>query len=193
MGLLYDANNVVVGKAVLWLAPEGTPMIADDIPLWGDYATEDPLWKVAGATNEGFTLSTDVEITDITIEEQSTPVDQTVESQVLQIAAELAEDTVQTMKWSLGGTITTTAAGAGTWGKDVLTLSDQLEYFAAILEMQNFAGFARRVYAPKWAGRGSGETAFRRAAEKRLWPVEFKSLSAPEDIQVVDLTEEPTG
>jgi hypothetical protein len=193
-GSLYDANNVVVGNAVLWttpwLAPPATKtVVADTVPLFDVTTWETALWVSAGATNEGFKVNVETSTTTVTIEEQSTPVDETIEGKTISIEAELAEDTLQTMSWTWGGgTIVTTAPGAGTPGTSKMSLSDNLKYVTAVLEMRNFKGLARRIYIPKMSIGGSGETSFRRSADKRLYPVRLSSLCKPSDIQIIEIT-----
>lgn len=192
-GILYDANNVVVGNAVLRLAPwvlgDVEPNVADDVPLFsqdiGDWP--DP-WFSAGATDEGFKLNVDTSTTTVTIEEQSTPVGETVEGKAIAIQAALAEDTMQSMRLSWGGSnIVVAAAASGVPGTEKMTLTDDIKYYTAILEMANKFGLARRIYIPKTSVTGSGDTAFRRAADKRLYPLSVSSICAPTEIEVVDV------
>lgn len=193
-GLLYNADNVVVGNAVLRLAPwvlgDVEPNIADDVPLFSTSDTDwpDP-WFSAGATDEGFKLNVDTSTTTVTIEEQSTPVDETVEGKSLSIEAALAEDTMIAMQNSWGGgTIVTTAAASAVPGKQVMPLDNNIKYVTATLEMKNNKGFARRIYIPKMSLYGSGETSFRRSAAKRLKPIRLTSLCPPDQIVITDIT-----
>jgi hypothetical protein len=55
------------------------------------------------------------------------------------------------------------------------------------LETKNFAGLARRLYVPKTSATGSGEVAFRRAADKQMFPVSWASLCKPSDIEIADV------
>lgn len=197
-GDFYNADNVVVGHAMLMLTPwvkdDVAPMVADDTPLFtpDDAAWAD--WVSAGATNEGFKVNVETSTTQITIEEQSTPVGETVESKAIGIEAVLAEATMESMRYSWGGSdITVTAAGAGTYGKEVMTLIDDIQYYTVTLETRNFNGLARRLYVPKVSITGSGEVSFRRAADKQMFPVRAASLCKPTDIQIVDLVAVPTS
>lgn len=193
-GSLYNSQNVVVGDAMLYLQPydpDTPPVLPEDtVPLWTAY---DAPWVYAGATDEGFKITFDSSTQDITIEEQSTPVKRSIESKTVQIEAALAEDTIQTMAWAYGGNVTTTAPGASVYGKSVLTLSDELVEFAAILECANKFGMARRIIVPRVMSAGSVETSFRRAADKRMYPITLGSVCPPNEIQIIELTAEPTG
>ena len=195
-GDFYNADNVVVGHAMLMLTPwvknDVAPMVADTTPLFDPDNVAWADWVSAGATNEGFKVNVETSTTQITIEEQSTPVGETVESKAIGVEAVLAEATMESMRYSWGGsTITTTAAATGTPGTEKMHLTDDVEYYTACLETRNFNGFARRLYIPKVSATGSGEVSFRRAADKQMFPVRFASLCKPTDIEVVDITAAP--
>lgn len=189
---LYNPDNVVVGNAYLFLAPwvlgDVEPLIADDEPLFAPASWPSP-WFSAGATHEGFKINVDTSTTTITIEEQSTPVQETVEGKGVAIEAALAEDTMQSMQLSWGGSdITVVPASSGVAGTDKMTLTDDIKYYTAALETRNYHGFARRIYIPKVSATGSGDVNFRRASDKRTYPIRFASLCRPTDIQIVDVT-----
>lgn len=195
-GALYDSNNVVVGNAVLWTAPwvlgSVKAPIADATAVFTFTAWETAGWVVAGATDEGFKVNVEASTTTVNIEEQSTPVDESLEGKNIGIEAALAEDTLITIQnaWG-GGTIVTTAAASGVPGKSVMPLANSINKVTATLEMKNKQGFARRIYIPKMSMYGSGETSFRRAAAKRLYPVRLTSLCPPDQIVITDITAAP--
>lgn len=192
-GSLYNPDNVVVGHAMLMITPwiqgaveaipaDATPLFTPDNAAWTD-------WVSAGATNEGFKTNVETSTTQITIEEQSTPVGETVESKSIAIEAILAESTMESIRYSWGGSaITTVAAGSGVTGTKKMTLTDDISYYTVCLETRNFNGFARRIYVPKVSITGSGEVSFRRAADKQMFPIRAASLCKPSDIQIVDVT-----
>lgn len=192
-GVLYDPDNVVTGNAILMLTPwvlgSVAPLPADATPLWTPADTAWANWVSAGATNEGFKINVDVSTTQITIEEQSTPVDERQESKTIGLEAELAEDTLETVKYAWGGsTITVVPPGVGVMGSKKMVLADDVQYWTYCLEMKNKFGLARRLYVPKASMIGSGETSFRRASDKRMYPIRLSTLCRPQDIQIVDLT-----
>lgn len=196
-GVLYNPDNVVVGEAYLFLTPwvKGAvkALVPDATPLFDVETWETAGWIVAGATHEGFKVNVDVSTTTITIEEQSTPVGERVESKGINIEAALAEDTVDTIRLSWGGgDIVTAAATASLPGTKKMTLTDDIEYWTAALEMRNSFGLARRVYIPKVSLTGSGETSFRRSADKRTYPIRVASISRPSEIEIVEITAPPT-
>lgn len=191
-GDFYNADNVVVGEAMLMITPwikgavepkvdEETPLFVPDDAAWLN-------WVSAGATNEGFKVNVQTSTTQITIEEQSTPVGETVESKAITIDAILAEATMESMRYSWGGdVITHTVAGVGQPEKDEMVLTDDINYYTLTLETRNFNGFARRLYIPKSSITGSGEVAFRRAADKQMFPMTAASLCKPSEIDVTDI------
>lgn len=188
-GQWYDANNVVVGNAMLmvtpWTAVPATP-VADATPIFTPSDTAWALWSSIGATNEGFKINVETSTTQITIEEQSTPVGETIESKAITIEAALAESSLEAMKYSWGGSDITTTAGPP--AKKSMTLTDTQTYYTVTLETRNYAGKVRRIYIPKVSITGSGETSFRRAADKQMFPVRVASICKPTDITITDLT-----
>ena len=193
---LYNVDNVKVGEVYGFICPwlsTPTPMPADNTALFTPTAWISP-WKAIGATDEGFKINVDASTTQITIEEQALPVDEQVESKTMTVEAALAEDSMDTLQmFYAGGTIVTTAAGAGTPGTAKMSLSSGLQIVTLALEMANSKGLARRIYIPKASAIGSGEVSFRRASAKRMYPMRFTSLCRPQDIQIVDITAAPTS
>jgi hypothetical protein len=187
-GLLYDPNNVVVGNAVLWYTPWLTVpkvQVADTVAVFTTTVWEAASWVGAGGTDEGFKINVETSLTDIMIEEQSTPVGETVESRTITIEAALAEDTLETMKLAWNGAAITVVAGPP--AKRTMALQDNVNFWTVCLETKNLLGFARRIYIPKVTINGSGDTSFRRAADKRLFPVRVSSICATNQILVTDM------
>lgn len=197
-GVLYDPNNVAVGEAYAYLIPWDkdavAPLIDDNTELFDPAAWEAEGWIAAGATHEGFKINLDTSTTTITIEEQSSPVAERIESKGLIVEAALAEDTLQSIQLSWGGgTIATQAAGAGQVGTKKMSLTDIITYWTVALETMNVNGMARRFYVPKVSVTGSGETSFRRAADKRTYPLRMASICKPTEIQIVDIVAPATS
>jgi hypothetical protein len=191
-GVLYDNNNVVVGQAVMWLTPWITPtpkpLVADATALFNVAVWEAAGWVAAGATNEGFKATIETSTTSITIEEQSTPVGMTIDGKNIHFDAALAEDTMTNYQMAWGGdTIVAAAAASAIPGTQKMPLLDDIKFWTAALEMKNQYGFARRIYLKKAVITGSGDTSFRRAADKRLHPISVASVCKPSEIQIVDI------
>jgi hypothetical protein len=196
----YVRRNILTGQAALYLSeydPDVPPVLPDDDePLGFDWATP---WEPAGATLEGVSVTFAREATDIRVEEQSTPVDQKTTSAGFTISATLSEDTLETMRYAYGGgTITTTAPGATTHGKQRLVISDEVEHFALGLEGQAKprSGIAtpwRRVLIPDVTSVAEVETPYRRAEQQRVYPATFTSLVPVGEIIIDELNALPTG
>lgn len=188
-GSWYNANNVVVGHAMLMVTPwtvVPAPQPVDATPIFTPADAAWVLWNSIGATNEGFKVNVETSTTQITIEEQSTPAGETVESKAITIEAALAESTLESMKYSWGGGTITTVAGPP--AKKSMPLTDVQTYYTVVLETRNYAGKARRIYIPKVSITGSGEVSFRRAADKQMFPVRVASICPPDQIVITDLT-----
>lgn len=189
-----NPNNVVVGLAAAYIMPwvlETPGILPPDETL---YQAEWPEpWQHLGGTEEGWKLQVATNTAEITIEEQSTPVDILADGKTLTVTGTLAEDTLQHALWAYGGgTLTTVAAGTGVVGKTTLSLQDKLDKWVLGLETVNKFGFYRRFLIPKAVIAGEVETAFRRAADKRMYPFEASSICPIADVEIVDMTAEAT-
>lgn len=192
IGDLYDANNVVVGQAAVFFAPENTAMpaltgfnTADpfDATFWPD-----PDWAPCGATDQGWAFGANKSTQTINIEEQSTPVATTVTSQSVSLTGALSEDISKTLALALNATLVATASGAGTPGYDTLTLTDEPILYAVGMVTTNAEGFGRIIYAPAWTQLSNVSVAFRRAADKRNYPVGFETVCRTQDIKILNFT-----
>lgn len=190
----YNPNNVKVGEATVFIQPwiEGTPAeLPDDTVALG--TSWGGAWADLGATDQGFRVKVSTKTAEINIEEQSTPVDILADGKSITVSGTLAEDTMQVMRWAYGGgELTVVAAGASQIGKTELTLQDDLEKWAIGVEVKNKEGFFRRILIPKVIITSDVETAYRRAAEKRMYPFEAVSICAPEEIVIRNMTAEET-
>lgn len=196
IGQLYNANNVVVGQAAVFFAPKDTALPA--LTAWD---TTDPFkssfwpttpptaaWTPCGATDQGWTFGADKSTQTVTIEEQSTPVATTMTSQSVSIAGSLSEDITKTLALALNATSASTAAGATSPGYDTLTLSDTPILYAVAMVTVNAEGFGRIIYAPRWTQLNNVSAAFRRAADKRMYAVQFSTVCQTSAIQVINFT-----
>lgn len=184
----YNAANVLTGMAALRLAPYDptTPaeLPANTVALGGTWSSP---WVAAGATMEGVSFQYSRDTDEIVIEEQMTAVDERTKSLSFTVEVELAEDTLQTMRWAYGGgTITTTAAAAGTPGTSQLVIADEMEDLAIGLEGQNEAGLWRRILIPRVKSRADVKTAYRRSNAPRTYAVSLRSLVAPSEVVIIN-------
>lgn len=188
-----NANNVVVALAGAWIQPwdPDVPAVlpADTLGYQGDWST-DPSgsWQMLGGTDQGWELDVSTKTSEINIEEQSTPVAVLADSKSVTISGSLAESKLQNLLWAYGGGIITTVAPiSGHPGTSTLTLQDDLQVWAMGVETKNVAGFYRRFLIPKVVVASDTKTAFRRAADKQMYPFSGTSICPPTDISVTDM------
>lgn len=185
-----NANNVVVALAGVWIQPWSASVPAtlppDTLEWQGDWGSGSA-WAMLGATDQGWELDVSTKTSEITIEEQSTPVAVLADSKSVAVSGSLAESALQNLAWAYGGgTINTVAPTSGHPGTSTLTLTDDLQVWALGLETKNIAGFYRRYLIPKLVIAGDTKTAFRRAADKQMYPFTGTSICPPTDITVTD-------
>lgn len=182
----YTATNVIVGAAALFTAPSGTAMPADTI---AQNAIATP-WVSVGATEEGVSLALARSLTDIRIEEQSTPVQRLVNETTVTITAALSEDTLASMQLAYGGggTLTTAAPTTTNPGTTTLQLSSALPTLAAVFEATNTFGDWRRVYIPSVLSTAEVTTTYRRAANNRSYNLALSAICDPSLIVIRDMT-----
>jgi hypothetical protein len=196
IGDLYDANNVVVGQMAVFTAPADTAL-----PDLDTFNTADPFDEAffagdfvpVGATEQGWQLGADKSTQAINIEEQSTQVGMTLQSQSISLQGNLSEDITKTLVLAMNATSVASAADAGSPGFDTITLEDIPIYYAVAGVTTNAEGFGRIIYAPKWTSLGNVSTAFRRAAGQRLYGVNFQTVCKTSDIKIINFTAEATG
>lgn len=186
----YTRKNIVRGMAALWIAPYSTTapaaLPANEEPLGYDWSEGvGSLWTSLGASESGATMRMTRETTDITVEEQSNPVDVAVNTLDPRIEITLAEDTLETMRVSWGGgEITTVDPTATTPGYMELSVSQDLEHFTLGLEAENSFKMARRVLFLDVLSVAEVETSFRRAEGTRLYACSFRLISPIEDLVI---------
>lgn len=190
----YTTTNVLYGVGILMTQANpspgaGAPVPADDqLGIGSSWLGLG--WNYVGATEAGVTLTFNPTTQNINIEEQPTPVGVAVSTAELQITTNLSEETLEHIQlaWGNGGSITTTPAGAGQPGKSVLTLSTTFQTVSAALIGMNQLGYARVLYIPEVVSAGQVQTAFRRAAQQRLYPLTLHAICPFSAITWTDLT-----
>lgn len=191
----YDRTKVLVGQAAGFIQPYNplTPPVlpADTVALGTAWSGP---WTAIGATQEGLTFAFSRDATDITIEEQPTPVDVVTNTLEWNVNTTLAQDSLEVMRWAYGGgTITATAATSTLPAVSTLVISSEMESFAFGFEGRNHLGYWRRVLIPVVKSVGQAETAFRRAEAPRMYAVSFRSLVAPNQVVIKEMTAPATG
>jgi hypothetical protein len=185
----YTVTNVLYGIGILFTATPGTAVPSDQ-NLGVGSAWTGLGWAYVGATEAGVTVTFNPSVQDLNIEEQPTPVAVAVSTATLQITCSLAEETLANvnMAWGNGGSIAVTPAGAGQPGKQVLTLSTNFQTMACALVGKNQLGYARVLSVPTVNSAGQVQTAYRRAAAQRLYPLTLNAVCPFNQITWTDLT-----
>lgn len=151
------------------------------------------LWVPVGATDQGWTYGTNKSTQVIGIEEQSTQVATTINTQAVSIAGALSEDISRTLALAYNAVLSATAPTTTDPGFDDIALSDDVLYYAVAMLAQTFDNLPRIIYAPKWSQLANTTTAFRRASAKRMYPVDFQTACKPSQIHVFNITAAKTG
>jgi len=192
IGDLYDASNVVVGQAAVFFAAEDTalPALAGWNPAdpFDETFWTTPTWTPCGATDQGWQFGANKSTQTINIEEQSTPVAVTITSQSVQIGGALSEDITKTLTLALNALSTVHAPTVTDPGYDEVNLTDDPIKYAIGMVMQNAEGFGRIIYAPAWTQLSNATVNFRRASDKRIYPVQFETVCNTAAIRVLNFT-----
>lgn len=151
------------------------------------------LWTPAGATDQGWKYGTNKSVQDISIEEQSTPVSQAINTQAVTYEGALSEDISPTLAMAYNAVLTSTAPTSSDPGYDKLVLTDDVLYYAVCLVTKHFNGMPRWIYAPKCSQLSNASTDFRRANAKRMYAVSFATLCKPSEIEIINFTAAATG
>ena len=185
----YTTTNVLYGTGILFTAAVGTAVPSDQNLGVGSSWTGLG-WGYVGATEAGVTVTFNPSTQNINIEEQPTPVGVAVNTADLQVTCSLSEETLANVNlaWGNGGTIAVTAAGAGQPGKSVLTLSTNFQTMAIAVVGKNQLGYARVLSIPTVISAGQVQTAYRRAAQQRLYPLTLSAICPFNQITWSDLT-----
>ena len=180
-------NVVVTGASTPWsivFKGDAEGGVLSETPTGGTMTLTEPLWTPVGATDQGWQFGANKSTQSITIEEQSTPVGVTITSQNVTLAGALSEDITRTLALALNASSAATAPATGVPGYDTVTLTDSALRYAVVMVTTNAAGFGRIIYAPAWTQLSNAAVSFRRASDKRQYPVQFETVCKTTDIKV---------
>jgi hypothetical protein len=182
----YNTQEVLFGVGYLWTAPFATALPAD-IDL-GDQ-TKWVGWSYVGGTDQGVQIQFSPNMNEIQIEETPIPVASLVQTATFQVSTALSEETLANINLAYGGggSIATQAQGVGVPGKKTLSLSSNFATLACAILAKNDFGYPRVFYIPKIMSAGQVQTNFRRAADKRMYPITLNSLTDLANCQVIDI------
>jgi len=190
----YTTTNVLYGIGVFFVQNNPSAGVGATVPIDQNLGVGTSWltagWTYVGSTEAGVTMTFNPTVQNITIEEQPTPVGVAISTADLQITTNLSEETISNinMSWGNGGSIAVTAPGAGQPGKSVLTLSTNFQTVSCAIVGKNQLGYARVLYIPVAVSAGQVQTAFRRAAQQRLYPLTLSSISNFSAVTITDLT-----
>lgn len=190
----YGTTDVLFGTGILFTAPNPSPGVGATVPSDANLGVGSAWlglgWSYVGATEAGVTQTYNPTTQNINIEEQPTPVGVAVNTADLQFTCNLSEETLNNINLAYGnsGSIATTPAGAGQPGKSVLTLSTTFATLSAALIAKNSFGFATVLSIPVMVSAGQVQTAFRRSAQQRLYPLTLSAICPFSSISFTQLT-----
>lgn len=153
----------------------------------GTLAIVGPLWVPVGATDQGWKWGAAKTPQDIMIEEQSTPVATTINSQKITVEGALSEDISRTLALAFNMTNGYTANAVGLAGFETLTLTDTPLQYAVALIMANQLGLSRWLYIPVCTSLSNVDVTLRRSAAKRMYSVALSSICATSSIQLFNV------
>lgn len=170
-------GNVIYGTGILFTAAVGTS-VPSDVNLGVGTAWTGLGWAYVGALLDGVTSTFAPTTQDIMIEEQPTPVGVAISTATLTFTCNMSEETLGNVNlaWGNAGSIAVTPAGAGQPGKSVLTLSTNFTQVAAAIVGKNAFGYAGVLQVPQMISAGQVQTAYRRAAQQRVYPLTLNSV-----------------
>lgn len=185
----FNTANVLYGLGIGFVATVGTSVPSDQ-NLGVGSAWTGLGWNYFGSTEAGVTVTFNPQTQNLMIEEQPTPAAVAINTADLQVTTSLSEETLSNINltWGNGGTIAVTPPGAGQPGKSVLTLSTNFASLALAIVGKNQLGFARVLYVPTVVSAGQVQTAYRRAAQQRLYPLTLSATCPFNQITWTDLT-----
>jgi hypothetical protein len=190
----YTTTNVVYGTGVLMYSPPQSTTLGAAVPSDANLGVGSSWlsagWSYVGAVLDGVTLTFNPTTQDINIEEQPTPVGVAVSTANLTVTCNMSEETLTNVNlaWGNSGSIQTTSAGAGQPAKNVLTLSTTFQQVSIAVIGKNRFGYASVLYIPFVISAGQVQTAYRRAAQQRVYPLTFNSVCAFNSISWTELT-----
>lgn len=191
-----DAENVLVGSGLLYVAPIGTalPDLTETPVTW-------PVgWVEVGYTEDGVEIQHAPTFKDIEVDEEMDPVKTVLTGNKMTVAAKLAEATLENMKYAIpGSTITTVAAGVSNVGSKTLKFGSPATVPEALVGFQGTSpeGFERVFIMYRGQQVGTMASSYKKA-DKVLVPVEFRGLadsSKPKGERlgfITDITEDHT-
>jgi hypothetical protein len=195
----YGTTDVMFGTGIMFVQNNPSPGVGATVPSDANLGVGSAWlglgWSYVGSTEAGVTQTYNPTVQNIMIEEQPTPVGVAVTTASLQFTTNLSEETLFNINlaWGNSGSMATTAAGAGQPGKIVLTLSTTFQTVSVALIARNAFGYATVLSVPVVVSAGQVQTAYRRAAQQRLYPLTLSAICPYNAITFTELTAPATS
>lgn len=127
-------EDILIGYARLWLAPVGEAFPDETTIDYGDAWGGN--WAYVGDTLEPLVVALERNIVSVEIQQATTPVKESIVSMVPSLQTTVAVHSMTLLNQILGGTLTTTAAGASQKGWQRLQYGGEadIDYFAVGFE-----------------------------------------------------------
>jgi len=160
-------TNIIISPATLYYAPVGETKpdesTVDYGSAWGGN------WTDLGYTLEPVSLAFDRTIFELMVQQETTPVKRQIEMETIAFETVLAEITATNLSLALGGTSSTTAAGAGQRAYDELKMGGDVAIssyawgFEGFYEDSSGNQFPVRAFIHKGTGVLNGNMTFAKA------------------------------
>lgn len=177
------ATNILLGGAIMYYALYGEAVPADSVVAGGSWGGT---WARMGFTKAPLSLLYETTEMEVEVEEELTPIDETVITERMTVSTTLAELTTAYAGLITSNTPVVTPPGAGQVGKSVLNVGGDIIKVKYALGVEGIyrdsAGleFPARVFVWKGTFKPDGALEFsKRSGEYAGIPFQFKALADP--------------
>lgn len=173
-------SDIIIGSAVLYRAAVGTALPDPNTVGYGaDWGGD---WTKFGLTNAPITANHEKETYDVMVEQSTLPVKRAVTDENFRIETALVEITASNLQSFMGGTVTTTPAGASQVGMEELVTGGEVQLQESTWAIeglyQNDAGeqFPVRIQIYRATAVINGDLEFSKAKEVGI-PLQINALA----------------
>lgn len=177
----YDSDRVAMSEGNAIIAPRGTTYPSDSTVTINDYANWPSGWRHLGHTESGPNFNYTFEVAEARSQQSGGPLKRRKVNELLTTTLNLMQWNAEHVAYATGGTVTTTAAGAGqkavekvVWGGE----SQMDEWLFAIewyMDDEDGVSQPVRLFLPKVTVRWNGETVLARNGVALL-PLQVEAL-----------------
>lgn len=165
--MAVSVTNLLVGPGTLYYAPFGTtePTTIDDAVTGS--------WTDVGGTLEGLQLKVNQEMTRLEVDQLVDPAGSRLKTRETTVETQLAEPTLENLKFALSGGAITTDATQKVYEPSMVTTADDLDYSAILFEGKGSGGQRRRVIIRKVVAVEEMEATMGHKEDQYVWKVQF--------------------